>query len=411
MSTDVLFYRSGDMYAVVEGRRNQIRSKVEDIPKNKLLNASEEDLVTAITEDLRLDVPVLSDGHSFETAETKVDVSRDPMRLILDPSRPFYVPGTSYIVSIPFTGESAFFHIRPSTFSMNPPRAEVGNGELRLIYTRTDADGEAIKRSYESDVRVINEHLRSLASQAEQFNRELPALARSAIQARKQRVLAAAGVASSIGLPLKRRADVVNTYTVPVRRRIPRIEQIQVPDRSFKPEPELALEEYEEILRIMSNMVHVMERSPSAFAGMDEESLRNHFLVQLNGQYEGQASGETFNFDGKTDILIRANDRNVFIAECKVWKGPKSLADAIDQLLSYLSWRDTKTALVIFNRNANFSDVLTSIEQAVPTHASYKRTIGKTGETSYRFVFGQPADANREVILTVLVFDVPTQKP
>jgi hypothetical protein len=29
----------------------------------------------------------------------------------------------------------------------------------------------------------------------------------------------------------------------------------------------------------------------------------HHFLVQLNGQYEGQATGETFNFEGKTDMI------------------------------------------------------------------------------------------------------------
>ena len=50
-------------------------------------------------------------------------------------------------------------------------------------------------------------------------------------------------------------------------------------------------------------MTHVMERSPSAFATADEETLRQHFLVQLNGHFEGQATGETFNAAGKTDIL------------------------------------------------------------------------------------------------------------
>jgi hypothetical protein len=410
MRQDLLFYNKGDMYSVVEGRRSEIKSKVEVIPKNTLLNASEEDLVAALTEDLRLDVPVLSEEHALETAETEVDVSGDPMRGLYDRSVPFYVPGTAFTISIPFTGEPAFFHIRPSTFSLNPPRAEVANGELRLTYTRTDPDTASIKASYDADVKAIKEHLRFLASAAEQFHRELPGQVRSAIQARKQRVLAADGVAASIGLPLKRRADAPNTYSVPVRRQTPRIEQIRVPNQAFQPEPALAFEEYEEILRIMSNMVHVMERSPTKFVGMDEESLRDHFLVKLNGQYEGQATGETFNVSGKTDILIRANDRNVFIAECKFWKGAKKLTEAIDQLLSYLSWRDTKTALVIFNRNAGLSDVLATIQQAVPTHPRYKRTVGQLSETSFRYIFGQPGDPNREIILTVLVFDVPTQK-
>ncbi len=66
----------------------------------------------------------------------------------------------------------------------------------------------------------------------------------------------------------------------------------------------------------------VVERNPTSFATLDEEGIRDHFLLQLNGHYEGAATGETFNAAGKTDIMIRAEDRNVFIAECKFWRGP-----------------------------------------------------------------------------------------
>jgi hypothetical protein len=40
-----------------------------------------------------------------------------------------------------------------------------------------------------------------------------------------------------------------------------------------------------------------------------EEDLRQHFLAQLNGHFEGSATGETFNYEGKTDILIRERGR------------------------------------------------------------------------------------------------------
>src|SRR5205814_1527548 len=150
----------------------------------------------------------------------------------------------------------------------------------------------------------------------------------------------------------------LQTYTVPVVRRKLPIERPTASSAPYTPEPELDLQEYEHILTIISNMAVVMERSPSAFFRMQEEDLRTHFLVQLNGQYQGQASGESFNFEGKTDILIRADGRNIFIAECKFWKGAEGLKETIDQLLGYASWRDTKTAIIIFNRNKNLSAVL-----------------------------------------------------
>src|SRR5687767_3238803 len=119
---------------------------------------------------------------------------------------------------------------------------------------------------------------------------------------------------------MKRRAGVAPTYSVPVQRQKPRIERPK-PVPVGKPEPTLSVKDYESVLSIAGNMVAVMERSPKAFESMGEEDIRQHFLVQLNGQYEGQATGETFNSEGKTDILIRVEGRNVFIAECKFWKG------------------------------------------------------------------------------------------
>jgi hypothetical protein len=154
--------------------------------------------------------------------------------------------------------------------------------------------------------------------------------------------------------------------------------------------------------------VRVMELSPRAFIDMGEEDLRSHFLVQLNGAFQGEATGETFNFQGKTDILIRAEGKNIFIAECKFWKGEKAFLEAIDQLLSYLSWRDTKAALLIFNRNADFTAVLAKIAEITPKHPNVKRDFGKSDESSFQYVFAQPNDPNREIKLAVLAFDIPT---
>jgi hypothetical protein len=409
MSNDLLFYGSGDMFSVVQTRRAQVSEAVERISKDKFLNASEEDLVAALCDDLHLDVPTISDEPTVESHETKKDVSRDPMRLILDPSRPFYVPATEIVISIPFSGDAAFFRIRPSTFSLNPPRGVISGNELRLSYIQETPDGQSLKQRYESDLRQINESLRNLVEMAQQFHNELPNLVRTKVQERKKRLLSADGLVAALGLKLKPRPDAVKTYSLPARKRVPKIEQIPSSNQQFKPEPALVTEDYEDILRIISNMAIVMEQSPSAFIGMNEESLRTHFLVQLNGQYEGQATGETFNFEGKTDILIRVEGRNIFIAECKFWTGPKEFLAAIDQLLSYLSWRDTKAALIVFSRNANFTDVLTTISRTVPTHAHWKRTVKESADTGFRYIFKQPGDVSREVILTVLAFNIPTQ--
>jgi hypothetical protein len=125
-------------------------------------------------------------------------------------------------------------------------------------------------------------------------------------------------------------------------------------------------EQYEQALEVLRNARNALERTPSMTAHLDEEKIRDLLLVFLNAQFEGDAAGEVFNAAGKTDILIRAGDRNVFIAECKIWKGPKTIRDALGQLRSYLTWRDTKAALLVFLRSgqptAIISKAITEIE-------------------------------------------------
>jgi hypothetical protein len=408
MSQELLFNKY-QMFAVLQGQTETVKKRVQSISANTLLNASEHDLVQSIVEELRLNVPVIKDEDIYieHSGEAQVDVSGDPMRMIHDRSQPFYMPGNRTVIAVPFEGDAAFFEIQPQTYSLSPPRAEIKKGELLLTYVRTDQNAEAIKGEYQRTVSSIKGYLRSLSESAAQFNGQLEGLVASQVKARKDRLLADAGMTAALGLPMKKREGVPTTYAVPVTRRTPKIDQIKV-EGAFKPEPALSDEDYEEILRIIKNMVQVMELSPHAFHGMGEEDLRSHFLVQLNGAFKGQATGETFNFQGKTDILIRVDGRNVFIAECKFWKGEKVFLATIDQLLSYLSWRDTKVAVLVFNRNAGFSAVLAKIAEVVPKHPNFKRDLGKSGESTFRYIFSQPNDENRELTLTVMAFDIPT---
>jgi hypothetical protein len=399
------------IFDVLENQKGKIKRTVNALEGNYLLNASEEDLIRALTDELRLDVPsIVDEGVHMEYEEADIDVSGDPMRMIYDRNQPFYIKGVRVIISVPFQGDGGFLVVRPQAFTWQGSyEGRVAANEIQLAYTRTDHDGAAIKREFDTTLRLLKQNLASLKASGDQFNGQLEQQVRQLVTERRNKLLADAHMAASLGLPIKRRDGMPTTYSVPVQRRKPKIERPPASAGKFQPEPVLAMEEYENILTIVRNMVRVMEQSPKAFEKMGEEDLRTHFLVQLNGQYEGRATGETFNFQGKTDILIREEGRNVFIAECKFWHGEKQFLETIDQLLSYLSWRDTKTAIFIFNRNANFSDVLSKIGEVAPKHKCFKRDMGKKGESEFRYIFHHPNDQNRELVLTVLAFDVPTE--
>jgi hypothetical protein len=404
-----LLFAEHNLLSEAEAQREGLLNEIAGIDPDSLLNASVDDLASYLCEKYRLDVPVLQDSEiAVEQQETQVDMSQDQMRHIRDRSRPFYLPGTEVRYFVPFTGDPDLFHYQASNFSMNPPRGDVTDDQhLILAYTVLGHDPAVIKSQFDSNLARIKQHLDWSRNDVAPFNASLPALAKDAIKKRRQKLLDDRGLVASLGFPLRERPDATKTYVTPtVRRKLPTRPPV-TKTAPYVPEPALGMEEYEHILSIMRGMVTVMERSPKAFRAMDEEDIRQHFLVPLNGMYEGQATGETFNYEGKTDILIRDKGKNIFIAECKLWDGPKSLSDAIDQLLGYTTWRDTKTAILVFNRTRNFSRVVGKIPEVVRTNPNFKRAMSYDQEAGFRAVLSNRDDTNRELIMTVLTFDIP----
>jgi hypothetical protein len=411
LARDDYLFIGPDWHSVDRHQRQQMAAEIEKVDADRLLNTSVEDLATYFSEKYKIDVPRLdTDNIVVDQHERELDVSHDPMRMIRDRSRPFYVAGTEVEVEVPFTGEGEAFKIQPNPYSMNPPRASVRGSTLNLSIVGTNLDAAEVRRQIDKTLADIQTYLGNLRSNVAGLNSQLLGEARAAIESRRSKLLTNRNMVASLGFKMKERSNAPRTFVTPeVRRKISPV----MPSAStspFKPEPALAPADYEHILGVMQGMTQVMELSPSAFHDVDEEALRSHFLVQLNGHYQGQATGETFNYEGKTDILIRSEGRNIFIAECKFWSGPKMLTDTIDQLLSYSSWRDTKTAIVVFNRNRDFSRVLASIPESVKAHAQYKRDLPGSTETTFRYQFANRDDRNRELHLTVLAFDVPTPR-
>lgn len=407
MRNEVLFAEA-DLRSVLEGHERKMLDEIERIEAERLLNTTDDDWCAYLLGEYTIDVPVLDEGAiTVEQRDTTVDVSQDHNRAIFDRGRPPHIPGTIVAFHAPFTGDPELFRCRASTFTYNPPRAGIEGHEVQFVYERTDHDPEALKRAFDTDLASVQQHLGYVRNDVEPFNAQLESTARARLGARRQKLLADRGLLASLGFPMRERPGEAKTYLAPdVRRKLlPPKPSAGTPP--FAPEPALSMEHYEHILSVVANMVLVMERSPAAFRSMSEEDIRQHFLVQLNGQYEGQATGETFNFEGKTDIVIRSEGRNLFIAECKIWKGPKALKVAIDQLLGYTTWRDTKTAIILFNRTKNFSSVVAKVPEVVEQHPNYKRTLTFEGEAGDRFVLHHRDDPGRELILTVLAFEVP----
>ena len=74
----------------------------------------------------------------------------------------------------------------------------------------------------------------------------------------------------------------------------------------------------------------------------------------------------------------------MFIADFKFWKGPKAFGEAIDQLLGYATWRDSKTAILVFNRGVETSKVLSAID-GIAKSWSLHQTRGDSGYCRFAY--------------------------
>ncbi len=169
------------------------------------------------------------------------------------------------------------------------------------------------------------------------------------------------------------------------------------------PEPTLDRKIHERIVQIIHDTCLGFERHPSTYANMDEEALRDVILTTLQPHLPGSATGETFNKSGKTDILLRHQNHNIFVAECKIWRGKKSFVNGIDQLLGYLTVRDSKVALIFFVRNKAFSSVLKEAQAELNAHKCFVSLKHESQDGAYsEAIFHLPDDEDRKVQMTTL---------
>jgi hypothetical protein len=130
-------------------------------------------------------------------------------------------------------------------------------------------------------------------------------------------------------------------------------------------------------------------------------------LATLSTHYPS-STGETFNKSGRTDILVRHEGSNVFVAECKIWHGLKAHHATIDQLLGYLTWRDSKAALVYLVGETQVGPILDVIAKGTPQHPCFIRLESTRAESWMQYEFKLPTDPSRNVHLAVLSFHFPS---
>jgi hypothetical protein len=403
-------FGDGDTSTAFRNHLDKALREIDAIENEYVLKASPTELEEHFNQQARVEPLRLCEHYIENQRGVQIDVSRDFRRGIMRGERA-HVSGTQVDVAIPYEGDGLLWKLRPSTYGLGEyPDLVVYDDRVVASFTFPDDSANAVelKQRVEDQLGRLKSTVETLGKDVERHNASIAVAVKERLAGKRQKAEAALAAVSSLGIPMKRR-DQPETYVVPTKRRASPIRRPAVTGEKYAPEPVFDDKEYEFTLSVLRSMSLVIERNPESFRSLDEEAIRDHFLLQLNGHYEGGATGETFNRSGKTDILIRAGDRNVFIAECKFWGGQKRFAEAIDQLLSYLTWRDCKCALLVFNRTKDSAGVRQKMHEVMTQRPEQRKTVSTSVDCDSRYIFVKTSEPGREILISTQLFDVPSE--
>lgn len=315
---------------------------------------------------------------------------------------------TFFVYYIPFEGDGNLLKYRPNPCIMNTFEVNIKNDHLCFEIEYFNGNAEEINRTADSYISLIKKQHTSFLNQAENYNKELFRKIKVYFDSRKEKILKKKDTISSLNVPIRKKENLSETFTIPAPNLRKKISvKPDMTEKGYNPEPAIDNSTYFEILQLLNDAGKVFEKYPSTYVDKYEEELRDHLLFHLQPQFEGSVTGETFNKTGKTDILIKYHGENIFIAECKFWAGEKGYLDTISQLINYLTWRDSKSAILIFVRNKNISSVIEKVKKTTPEHSNFLGHIGDENESWFNYKFHINDDPNRQIKLAVLLFHIP----
>ena len=385
--------------SLIEGMQKEINS----LSKEYVLNVDEKEYNDYLIQRHSLEpLNVNFDSETFEEPTKGKELLQDPFR-----GDHYEAEVYNFHIQYSFTGAASIFRLHPSTFVITGEEIFVNSsmGTVGFSFKMTQLNAEKFRQEKDQRRSRAFANLNHANNDVHKWNQELPTKAKALFSNIKNKYINENSFFKEI--KLKTSTATSNVFSAPTLIK-KTVTQPKISDKhEFTSEPAMAMSIYKEIISIIYSSGKNMEQKPALYIGKDEEGLRDQFLFVLESKYDGTTvTGETFNRNGKTDIILKYQDgTNLFIAECKIWHGSNEFHNAISQLFDrYLTWRDSKVALLLFVKNNKFSSVIDTIRSEAKNHPYFLKENGNSGESSFSYIFSLPQDKDRHVYLEIMAF-------
>lgn len=368
-----------------------------------IMIAQEEELIATIVDRNAVHTPnLLSTGIKLE----------DPVRRRHRNDDGTYSEIEQIEIEVPCSGEPRLFRYATEGDELEPFTFIVYDGHVKFTIPVGEKDADQIKEKFGRIVGLFDSLSHRIAEQSQEFNKGLADKVRDGLKLRKSEIQANRDFISNLRLHIEKKSlEPDSLDEAMVDKRIVNLHTPVQESLELAISPYIDPNDYLAIVSFIEVMGKRFEKLPSSYRDRDETEIRDLLVILLETQFRRSDSvavtAETFNASGKTDILIQFGQDNVFAAECKFWNGKQSFHDAISQLLSYLTWRDGRAALIVFDPNSRFSNDLGTIRSEVEVHPNFIRVINDSDPARIHCQFYLRDDEGQTVDLTILVFHFP----
>lgn len=306
-------------------------------------------------------------------------------------------------LKIPYTGERKLLTKRPRRFNHAPPSYDELTDTHIVHYVDYQVEGrdsDEIKESIDSDISTwkgkLEEWVDWLNNDIRKMKEKFENLARNQIEDQRENVSAKNEALSNLGIST---GNVDEGFVEPEKKK-----DLEFPDIDGNTEDRQRVRDqtFVDILDIIDSMRVNVERSKDRVRELDEESLRDIFLGAIDSHY-GSATAESFNRGGKTDILLRHQSVNLFVAECKFWQGKSNFQNAVDQLLGNVAPDDGHAALLVFSDREDVVQVRDRAEETIKGHDRFQASLSRFQDHD---VYRLTASSGTKVKVGVKIIDL-----
>ena len=413
----MIFFEKKDVNSYIGEKQKKMAQEILAFKDADIVNCDFEEWAEYFVSKYYIEpITLFNDNIEKKITETKVKRYNHWSGISNNVSEFHMIDGYSITFTIPFDGDEELLYLKPSTYimtrfeasSMQRPKNDLcGSFTIEFTFTAKELTeqpdmNEFVMKKFEREYENYKKMIQYLNEDIENYNNMIKKNAVLQLEARKKKASDFVAISHSLNIPLKLNTSSPNIAPIHLQK----VVRKPVTKPTAKPAPIeycISDEDYKNIVNIIHNCCSSMEATARTFVKTGEEELRDFILATLGTHYVDMVTGETFRKIGKTDIHIVFDNKAAFIGECKIWHGIKNFESAIEQLFGYSTWKDTKTALIIFNKeNKDFASIQKGVNSWIKTNAKqYKVVNGNVWSCVLHQV-----DTNTDVQVAIALYDI-----